>query len=90
MEPTGHQSPLATVVINLKGPVGAVILEVQGQVSGLLPVVVPQVLFQEVAHVAVAPVGVEQEVEEETKIIESGLSNPDYHKKWKSGLSLYC
>ena len=68
MEPTGHQNPLATLVIHLKGPVGAVILEVQGQVSGLLPVVVPQVLFQAVVHVAVAPVGVEQEVEEETKI----------------------
>ena len=60
----------------------AVILEVQDQVSGLLPVVVvPQVLFQEVAHVAVAQAEVHQEAEEETKYIERGLANPDYHKK---------
>jgi hypothetical protein len=91
VEPTGHHDLPVTVVIHLQGPVEAVILEVQDQVSGLLLLVAdPQVLSQAEVHEAVDPVVVEQEVEEETKIIESGLSNPDYHKKWKSGLSLYC
>ena len=60
----------------------AVIPEVQDQVSGLLQVVVvPQVLYQEVAHVAVDQAEVRQEAVEETKYIEGGLANPDYHKK---------
>lgn len=90
MEPTNHRDLQVAVVIHLQNDpvVAVVILEVQDQVSGLPPVVDPQVLSQEVREV-VAPAA-EQEVEEETNFIESGLSNPDYHKKWKSGLSLYC
>jgi hypothetical protein len=59
--------------------VEAVIPGVQDQVSGLLPVAVLQVLSPVEDPEAVDPAEVHQEAEEETRFIERGLSNPDYH-----------